>query len=473
MPKTSYINEGFAMLKPTYILTVIFLLAIAPLTAQRISPFPDEIYVPEEEQANDDAEDMKERYFISLHFPYNSYRLDEAVIMEVRVHCRKHTIVFTNSPNPFENFKFTLYDSKNNKVLPSFNHTLWEYRELAPLRSGDSIIRINEGEYHAFKINIYNWFDIKKEGRYRIRGRFNPTPKNTLNFHIPTTTAYFLMDKNAAKKYQEKNEAKDEPIKIVPPLAVPPYDVIENTLTGMQRKSWKEYFRNMHMPSIIMVSKRYEEHYTKRFGDNEDFSDDGVERKWDRNTLKEYLRTNFNDTTSLERLARDFGTDYTNQLENAFRSQYISNQALTYEILYRTALTKDKHRIFEEYKRYLASPYDRFLRSAFLYELNRNAVYAKTKEEREYAQRLYRAITNETPSDQQYDLISFKILKTTIEVRDALPTAVVEALLEEKYFYVKQKHRYLTSVKRYFILKQLGDYWYIVDYYDAKVNTLR
>ena len=61
-------------------------------------------------------------YIISMHFDLNRYRLNEPITMEIRIYAKKGSESFTNSDNPFNNYKFKVYDNYPNLQFRYYNY---------------------------------------------------------------------------------------------------------------------------------------------------------------------------------------------------------------------------------------------------------------------------------------------------------------------------------------------------------------
>ena len=70
-----------------------------------------------------------------------------------------------------------------------------------------------------------------------------------------------------------------------------------------------------------------------------------------------------------------------------------------------------------------------------------------------------------------YTLLNYTIDKTTVTQEYGLQKAEVEATLYHRYFNADTGDIYDPVVKRTFVLRRMGDYWYIVNYYDTVVNN--
>ena len=125
------------------------------------STVPATVHLRGEVELTDDIAAEKARYFVQIAPDRNRYRLAEHVMMEIRIVCREQSITFTNSPNPFENFRFTLFDERNNRVMPSHPYTLWQHKEgLNGIAGGDRVITMRPGETYTMRINIANFFKL-------------------------------------------------------------------------------------------------------------------------------------------------------------------------------------------------------------------------------------------------------------------------------------------------------------------------
>ncbi|TKZ35193.1 hypothetical protein EZH24_06530, partial [Brachyspira catarrhinii] len=69
-----------------------------------------------------------------------------------------------------------------------------------------------------------------------------------------------------------------------------------------------------------------------------------------------------------------------------------------------------------------------------------------------------------------YTLLDYRIDKITITEEYGLPRAEVETRLFHRFFNMNNGNIYDPVIKRVFILRQMGQYWYIVNYFDSIVN---
>ena len=424
---------------------------------------------------NNDSIIADSSYTISMNFDLNRYRLNEPITMEIKIFAKKGTISFTNSINPFNNYIFEVYDNYNNKVLPSDNYSLWKYKnEDAVSDEKDRVVTLNEGESYSYYIDLNNWFTFNKKGKYRIEGRFNPMPEISDKFSMKADTTYFFVDEAINNRNNNSIMPNSINNSIIPnnlPVLYPDA-IVSNTLFAMQTKDWDKYFQYMHMPSIISISQRYAEIYRTDYSNTyiEDFTDLGVIRKVRELNFTNFLKKEFNNSINRAYISTNFGNNFYNNLELAYKSKNIKELAIKFDILYRTSLPEDRQALFEEYKKYLASAYDRRLRNNFTAELQRNIVSARDPKLKAHYTTILNMIKEEYNPAISYSLLNFTIEKTTITEEYGLPRAMVETKLFNRFFNADDGNIYNPIIRRIFILRKLGEYWYIVNYYDAVVN---
>ena len=269
-----------------------------------------------------------------------------------------------------------------------------------------------------------------------------------------------------------------------------PSSIISNTLTAMKNRDWTNYYTYMHMPSIISISQRYYETYRNNYSNAylEDFTDTGIRQKARELSFENYLRTQFSDNISADMLRTNFGNNFLNNLEMVYKSSNIRELAIRFDILYRTSLPEDRKLLFEEFKKYLTSAYDRQVRNAFIAELQRDIIATKDAKLKEHYTAVLDMIRKEYDPAVTYTLLNYSIDKTTVTQEYGLQKAEVETTLYHRYFNADTGdivettlyHRYFNAdtgdiydpvVKRTFVLRRMGDYWYIVNYYDTVVNN--
>ena len=416
-------------------------------------------------------------YVISMNFDLNRYRLNEPITMEIKIYAKKGKISFTNSMNPFNNYSFTVYDNYNTPVVSSDNYIIWKYKNEKTLdNSNDRVVTLNEGETFSYYIDLNNWFHFDKVGRYRIECSFNPMPEISDNFSMQADTAYFLLEE--ARVYQK--EKRNVPTYTTNDSAAmkgvlydyAPSSIISNTLLSMQNRDWENYFNYMHMPSMISISQRYYEVYRNNYSNAylEDFTDTGIRQKARELSFESFLRNQFSDTVSVNMLRTNFGNNFLNNLEMAYKSSNIRELAIRFDILYRTSLPEDRKILFEEFKKYLASAYDRRVRNNFIAELQRDIIGSADTKMKEHYTAVLNMIRKEYDPAVNYTLLNYTVDKATITVEYGLQKAEVETTLYHRYFNIDTGDIYDPVIKRTFILRRMGDYWYIVNYYDTVVN---
>ena len=413
-----------------------------------------------------------------MHFDLNRYRLNEPITMEIKIYAKKGSVSFTNSDNPFNNYKFKVYDNYNNEIVNSDNYTLWKYKnEKSAGINQNRVITLREGESYSYFIDLNNWFQFDKTGRYRIEGSFNPMPDISENFSMVADTSYFLVD--SPRQYNEQNirsvNNNSNNLNLNTNNSLPfyhPSEVVSNTLISMKNKSWSNYFNYMHLPSIIGISQRYSEAYRNNFSNTylEDFTDFGVSQKAGNLSFQAFLRNQFSDNISAEMLRTNFGNNFLNNLEDAYKSSNIRELAIRFDILYRTSLPEDRKALFEEFKKYMASAYDRQVRNQFIAELQRDIIATEDIQKRNHYRNILDMIQQEYDPATVYTLFDYKIDKITITEEYGLPRAEVETRLFHRFFNMNNGNIYDPIVKRVFILRQMGQYWYIVNYFDSIAN---
>lgn len=414
-------------------------------------------------------------YVISMNFDLNRYRLNEPISMEIKIYAEKGTVSFTNSVNPFDNYSFTVYDDHNNPVVSSDNYTIWKYKNDRTLdNSKDRIVTLNEGESFSYYIDLNNWFHFDKIGRYRIEGSFNPMPEISREFSMKADTAYFLLDEPRIYNENSNNMPVYNNI-ITNDNALEdysPFHIISNTLYAMKNKDWTNYYNYMHMPSIISISQRYYEAYRNNYSNTylEDFTDTGVRQKARALSFEAFLKNQFYDNFSADMIRTNFGNNFLNNLEKAYKSSNIRELAIRFDILYRTSLPEDRKKLFDEFKKYLSSAYDRKVRNDFIVELQREIITVKDAKLKAHYTSVLDMIRKEYDPAVTYTLLNFTIDKITAVEEYGLPRAEVETTLYHRYFNADNGDIYDPAVKRIFILRRMGSYWYIVNYYDNIVN---
>lgn len=456
---------------------IFFILTFSILCAQDSSSdnFLDTIFLDQIERIypNEDIV-TPSSYVISMHFDLNRYRLNEPITMEVKIYAKKGSVSFTNSVNPFDNYRFRIYDNRNNEVVSSDNYTLWKYKdEKNEDRSQNRVINLKEGESYSYFIDLNNWFQFDKTGRYRIEGSFNPMPDISDNFSMIADASYFLVDSPREYNYNRENLASAN--MSIANNNLPfyfPSQVVSNTLFSMKNRSWSNYFNYMHLPSIISISQRYSETYRNNFSNTylEDFTDFGVSQKARNLSFQDFLRNQFSDTVSAEMIRTNFGNNFLNDLENVYKSSNIRELAVRFDILYRTSLPEDRKALFEEFKKYLVSAYDRQVRNRFIAELQRDSISAEDEEQRNRYRTILNMIREEYDPATVYTLLDYKIDKITITEEYGLPKAEVETRLFHRFFNMDNGNVYDPVARRVFVLRRMGEYWYIVNYYDNIVN---
>lgn len=453
------------MKKIIFALTYIILVAIYSFAQNN---FSDKIMLDEIERRYPPIEVYEPNYSISLYFDQNHYRLGNPLVMEVRISALKGKLSFTNSPNHFENYQFSLYDSNNNKIGVSEAYTLWKHRDLATAGgNSDSVVTLNEGESFSYKLDLNNWFIINNPGLYRIEGAFYPIPKLSRQ-NLKTSTSYFQVSK-PVRGMSEASVKRNvyENIPYSNPSTKPPYDVVKDALSALQYKDWKAYFENMYLPSIIMISDRYGKRFVELYGENvENFSDTGMQRKIDRMNISKFLEIEFGTTVTMESLGKIYGNNFIRDFERTYKANTVRDLSIMFELRYRNTLPADRRVLFDEYKKYMASMYDRNLRKIFMHDIDKKSITEKDPKKKEYYKELYKIMKKEYADDTVFELTKFEIVKTVVETKYEMPTAVVEAKLSQRFINLITNDVYAPVVIRTFTLRKMGDYWYIVDYYD-------
>ncbi len=432
--------------------------------------FSGSIFINDIESRYENMNEKDVPYTVTLRFNLNQYRVDSPVTMQIIVHAKEDNVSFTNSLNQFENYSFNVFDENNNLVSSSETYVLWQYRGLDYMGGENvNVVHLNQGETFSRTIDLNDWFDLKKTGRYRIEGNFFPIP-DISKISVKTQTSYFLLNSKIGSS--SKDNAKDNriitDIPYADPSTSPPYEVVANMLLALESKNWEGYFANMFMPSIIMISQRYAQRYTDMYGQNvEHLSDAGMKSVVRELNFADFLKAKFGNSVTISDIQKDFGGNFVRNLEDVYNDGTVRTLAILYELNYRLSLPEEKKELFDEYKKYLASAYDKDLRQAFLYSLERKAAIDPNIDKREYYRGLIEMIKSEFTANTVFRLNNFEIIKTTIEEQYGLQTAIVETKLYERYIDTVTKSIYSPVRTRIFTLRKMGDYWYVVDYYDG------
>ena len=140
---------------------VIFILTFSVLFSQNNlqDNFFDTIMIDQIERIYPNDNIVKpSSYIISMHFDLNRYRLNEPITMEIKIYAKKGSVSFTNSDNPFNNYKFKVYDNYNNEIVSSDNYTLWKYKNERNTESNNRIITLAECEIYSYFIDLKQQF---------------------------------------------------------------------------------------------------------------------------------------------------------------------------------------------------------------------------------------------------------------------------------------------------------------------------
>ncbi len=409
-------------------------------------------------------------YSISVSFDFNYYRLNQPIMMEISIYAKKGSVTFTNSSTVFDNYRFNIYDANNKKVEMSDNYTLWTYRDITIESTNEvaSIVTLREGESFSYKIDLNNWFNFESQGQYKIEGMFNPLPILSRNFYVKIDTGNFYLDKANAGAPPIITQSIDNVVQedYIVPSTKPPYDIINDTLRSMQDRDWDNYFKNMYLPSIINISVRYRDKIRENYNDMnlDDFTTDGLAQTVKRSSLSSFLATQFNDTLSIPLMQSNFGSNFVIGLESAFSDNTIRSLALKFEILYRTAIPEDRKQLFDEFKNYIVSSYDRDVRIAFIDDIRKKSM--ESNSDSEYYKQFLTLMLNEYEFDTTYTLLNYEIVKTVIKEEYGLQTATVETRLYQRFFNFETGNIYQPTINRVFVLRKMGAYWYVVNYYD-------
>lgn len=432
--------------------------------------FTGSIFVNDIERRYEHMNEREAPYTITLRFNMNQYRVNAPITMQIIVRAKEDNVSFTNSVNQFENYGFNVYDENNNLIDHSETYVLWQYRGLKYMNDENlNVVKLNQGETFSRTIDLNDWFDIKQNGRYRIEGSFFPIPKISQT-SVKTQTSYFLINNaygSGSRTNGDANRSITNDIPYVEPSTSPPYEIVANMLIALESKNWEKYFSNMFMPSIIMVSQRYAQRYTDIYGHNvEDLSDSGIKSVIRELNFTDFLKSKFGNAVTIDDIQKDYGGNFVRNLESVYNDGNIRTLAILYELNYRLSLPEEKKDLFNEYKKYLASAYDKDLRQAFIYSLERKAAIDPSVDKREYYSSLLEMMKAEFSSSTVFRLNNFEIIKTTVEEQYGLETAIVETKLYERYIDTITKNIYSPVRNRIFTLRKMGDYWYVVDYYD-------
>ena len=76
-------------------------------------------------------------------------------------------------------------------------------------------------------------------------------------------------------------------------------------------------------------------------------------------------------------------------------------------------------------------------------------------------------MTKEYDAASVYTLLNYTVDKVTITEEYGLKRAQVEVTMYNRFFNMNTGDVYDPTVKRIFILRKMGEYWYIVNYYDT------
>lgn len=440
------------------------------------SKFLDSILLDEIERAYPKIEGRDQNYSITMHFDNNQYRIGEPIEMEIRIYARKGILSFTNSITHFDNYRIIAYDVNNKKVNESDNYVLWQSRDsYSSDNLKNRVITLKEGESYSFTVDLNDWLNFQSPGRYRVECAFNPISEISRDFIMKGDTSFFYLAEGNSKNIIRERAVKSiEKVDYATPSEKAPFEVVNDSLEGMKNRDWAQFFQNMHIPSLINISTRYYERYRENYNETiEDFSDVGLSQTSKRTDLDAFLKNQFSDTVSMQNIRSNFGNSYANNLNQSFGDNSVRLLSLRFELLYRTSMPEDKAKIFNEFKQYIASAYDRNVRIQFVAELEQKVATEKNQKDRDYYKQILSLIRSEYNPSLTFTLLNYKINRVIIEEKFGLYTATVETTLYERLFDYNTGNIYSPEVQRIFTLRRLGKYWYIVNYVDVATANNR
>ncbi len=201
-------------------------------------------------QNNTNYEERYSDLGVTIRF-YNkqTYYIGSPIIVEFQIVNRRiDPFLFITSYKKLFTFDFDIYTTTNRRVEHSKDYAI-DMRHYEAVLSDE--IALKDNEVYGVRINISEWFDFPASGDYIIRGIFYPK--------LITNPEQKIYSENELKlrlnpPYTEEVRAKErvEEIKKFKALSLPPYEVIDFTLTALMDKDFEKYFLYINFDRFIM-----------------------------------------------------------------------------------------------------------------------------------------------------------------------------------------------------------------------------
>ncbi len=183
------------------------------------------------------------KIFISI--ADNIYRTDDDIILNIEVNnLSSEPISFYKSDNKLNNFRINILNLNNASLL-----------DMKDISYSDAFNKreftLFPDEVYKVKLNLKDYFQFPKEGRYKIKVEFDPYLNKSIIYTKYISNPIYLNLKPSLRKEQEDQYIADL-IKKEKEKTYTPEETIKAMLDARKKHDWKNYFRYQNLNKIIL-----------------------------------------------------------------------------------------------------------------------------------------------------------------------------------------------------------------------------
>jgi len=203
---------------------------------------------------------------VYISFTQDIFRINDDINLYIEVYnLSDEPVTFKVSHYKLNNIKITVYNLQNGEIMEMRPERLKYDKELKTFKPEQFTLNVKTlypDEIYKFKINLTEYFDFKKPGKYKIKINFDPFPnikyphKVFISNPVTIELKEPLIVETYKKLIQELKEKEEQTLR-------DPKSTIEFMLNAYMQKDWKNYFLYQNLDTIILKYNQFKNKYLK------------------------------------------------------------------------------------------------------------------------------------------------------------------------------------------------------------------
>lgn len=203
---------------------------------------------------------------VNISFDRERYRIGEATELNIEIsNLHDDVVLFYTSPYKLNNFKIKILDLQQGEELEEQYSKLVELNNLKQEKPELFILketRLYPDEILKVKIDLQEYFEFKKPGRYKIEVEFNPFPyQDNDRYLLISHPVYLQLDKSRIQR--DYDDIVEKLRSIEEAKSYSPDGTIQFMLEAYQRKDWNDYFLYQNLRTILLQYEPFKSRFMR------------------------------------------------------------------------------------------------------------------------------------------------------------------------------------------------------------------